>query len=207
MTDKTKQMSTLISGAALIISIASYRDSREARRQADYARRPVLQISSLRLTATPVFGQKLRLELDLHNFGQSIGKDVELTYEYFVDTRGSRTAKQDSVNGALFGVGNVAPGSSRLIALTQGNALYKPDRGSSEGTLLVYGWLRYRLDEGQGLLEEPYCFVTELAQAAASPTTPLYSCDSGFDSDLRNMPGGAQLAPSPRAVPGGTFGR
>jgi hypothetical protein len=207
MTDKTKLISTVISGAALIISIASYRDSREARRQADNARRPVLQISSLRLTAKPAFGQKLRLELDLHTFGQSIGKDVEFTYEYFVDTRGSRTVKRDSISGALFGVGNVAPGSSRLIALTQGNALYKPDRASSEGTLLVYGWLRYRLEEGQALLEEPYCFVTELAQAAVSPTTTLYSCDSAFDSDLRNIPGGAEPAPSPRAVPGGRLGR
>jgi hypothetical protein len=206
MADNTARISAAISGIALIISVASYRDSRKANERADEARQPAIQISSVRLIAKPVFGQKLQLELDLHNFGQSVGRDVEITYQYYVDTRGMRAATQNSISGALFGIGNVAPGSSKLVTLADGNILGRPEHSSRADTLLVYGSLVHRVQQDLGSLVEPWCFVTDFARATTSPTTTLYSCDSQFDSDLRNIPGGATLAPDSRAVPGGLVG-
>lgn len=178
--DRPHTLTIVLSSLAIVVSLASFFQSRHALDTTESVARAAVQASTLRLARAPQDLPFLQVDLTLTNFGQRIARDVKTRFEWDVTDvpvpTGTPTYEQPQQ-------ADLAPKNTRTIRL-QANRRFSGGNGLSAGPglngpksqLLVYGVTDYADESSGKRYHDVWCFSFDPKDPKQAASLELKTC-------------------------------
>jgi len=178
--DRPHMWTLVLSGGAIIVSVLSFFQSKQAVEFSREVSRAIVQVNSVRVTDTPERLTFLIVDLTLTNYGQVMARDVFTTLEWDVSEFDVPVLDATFVPPTF---GDIAPKNSRTARL-QGNRRFSGGTGFGGGPgltrarskLLVYGVAHYTDAQSGFRGSDPWCFLFDPRENAAQNSLNLRPC-------------------------------